>query len=177
MDIVVIDQQMMLSNLWQELKKQENIQDNRERGNVIWKHAFSVAALEQTSLSLQRIGQILDKNHATILHAKKQHESNYSFDSKYRMCYEQIRAAMEDIVDKYDAEVKRAMRSRSTIVNPSLDKLEAEWERKLERMQRREAERYAELENKYKAIAKIHKQVSQRNEVLNKELIRLKNLV
>ena len=62
MDIVVIDQQMMLHSLWKQLKEQEGIKDNRERGNVIWKHAFSVAVIEQTSLSLQRIGEIINKN-------------------------------------------------------------------------------------------------------------------
>ncbi len=177
MDIVVIDQQMMLKGLWEGIKKQEGIKDNRERGNVIWKHAFSVAVMEQTSLSLQRIGQILGKNHATILHAKKQHQPNYTYDSKYRLCYEQISDAIAEIVDEYDVEVKRAMRSRSTIINPSLDKLEEEWERKLQRLQRKANEQYAELEKRYNAVSKALKQQTKRADELNTECLRLKNLL
>lgn len=177
MDIVVIDQQMMLESLWKQLKEREGITDNRQRGNVIWKHAFSVAVIEQTSLSLQRIGEIINKNHATIIHAKKQHESNYAYDTKYRMCYEQISDAIANIVDEYDSEVKRAMRSRSTIVNPSLDKLEEEFERKLQRMERKEGERYDELLSKYNSVCKALKTQSKRAEELNIECIRLKNLL
>ena len=177
MDIVVIDQMMMLQKLWQEIKKQESIEDNRQRGNVIWKHAFAVATLEQTSLSLQKIGQILEKNHATILHAKKQHEVNYSYDVKYRMCYEQISTAISEMVEVYDTEVKKAIRARSTIVSPSITKLEAEWQRKLERVERKAADKYLLLENKYNSVSKALKQQTDRNEKLNTELLRLKNLL
>jgi len=177
MDIVVIDQQMMLHSLWKQLKEQEGIKDNRERGNVIWKHAFSVAVIEQTSLSLQRIGEIINKNHATIIHAKKQHESNYAYDTKYRMCYERISDSISNIVDEYDVEVKRAMRSRSVIVNPSLDKLEEEWEKKMQRTQRKASEQYAELEKKYTSVCKSLKQQTKRAEELNTECLRLKNLL
>ena len=177
MDIVVIDQQMMLQSLWKQLKEQEGITDNRQRGNVIWKHAFSVAVIEQTSLSLQRIGQIINKNHATIIHAKKQHESNYAYDTKYRMCYERISDSIANIVDEYDVEVKKAMRARSTIVNPSLDRLEEEWEKKLQRQQRKFSEQHADLEKKYIAVSKALKLQTKRAEELNIECRRLKNLL
>lgn len=177
MDIVVIDQQMMLQSLWKQLKEQEGITDNRQRGNVIWKHAFSVAVIEQTSLSLQRIGEIINKNHATIIHAKKQHESNYAYDTKYRMCYERISDSIANIVDEYDVEVKKAMRARSTIINPSLDRLEEEWEKKLQRQQRKFSEQHADLEKKYIAVSKALKLQTKRAEELNIECLRLKNLL
>lgn len=177
MDIVVIDQQMMLQQLWESLKAAESIQDNRERNNVIWKHAFSVAAMEQTSLSLQRIGAVLGKNHATILHANKQHEANYTYDIKYRMCYEKVSGEMYKLMESYDEEVRKALRSRSTIVNPSLNKLEADWERKLERVKRKEAERYANLENELKIVRAALRQQQARAELLHEELKRVKNLI
>lgn len=177
MDIVVIDQQAMLKSLWENLKEVEGIKDNRERDNVIWKHAFSVAVLEQTSLSLQRIGSIMNKNHATILHAKKQHDSNLTYDAKYRQCYHQISEAIADIVDEYDAEVRKAIRSRTTIVNPSLDKLEKDFELKLLNQQRRADERYEELLRKYEFIANQLKLQTARANKLNEEAKRLKNLL
>lgn len=177
MDILSIDQQMMLKSLWKDIQIQEGIVDNRERRNVIWKHAFSVAVLDNTSLSLQGIGDILGKNHATIIHAKKIHEINYSYDSKYRIAFDQLNNTISDLMDEYNVKVKDAIRSRTQVINPSIEKLEKDWEKKLERVQRREREKYDVLEYKYKSVCKALRDQSERASRLNDELARVKNLI
>jgi len=174
---MIIDQQMMLKALWETICKEQDVTDNRERGNVIWKHAFMVAVVEQTSLPLQAIGGIMNKNHATILHAKRQHESNYRFDAKYRQCYEVVTAEIEHIIDKYDDEVRRAIRNRKTIINPSIDKLEQEYDKKMEFQKRRHYEAYTELESRYRSVLKELRSQQARADKLNDEVKRLKNLL
>lgn len=174
---IIIDQQMMLKALWETICKEQQVEDNRERPNVIWKHAFSVAVLEQTTLPLQKIGYIMGKNHATILHAKKQHESNYRFDATYRQCYEVVSKEITAIIDEYDEEVKKAIRTRSTIINPSIDKLEREYHKKLAYQKRQALDNYNKLEDKYRSVMKEMRMQKARAEKLNEEVKRLKNLL
>jgi hypothetical protein len=168
---------MMLKSYWTTLTEERGIEDNRQRANIVWKHAFSVAVLEQTNLPLKKIGQIIGKDHATILHAKKLHDTNYTYDDKYRQCYQLISNEIADIIDEYDAEVKKAIRSRTTILNPSLDKLEREYELKLKNQQRKADERYEELNRKYEFITQQLKIQTARANKLNEEAKRLKNLL
>ena len=47
---------------------------------------------------MQGIARILDKTHATILHACRQHEANYMYDPDYRLVYDDMFNEMEEFL-------------------------------------------------------------------------------
>ncbi len=87
-----------LDSFWKAYASKHKISNNRERHNVIRKHSFSHIARTNTSVSLQGIARILDKTHATILHACRQHESNYMYDPDYRLVYDDMFNEMEEFL-------------------------------------------------------------------------------
>lgn len=87
-----------LDSFWKAYASKHKVSNNRERHNVIRKHSFSHIARTNTSVSLQGIARILDKTHATILHACRQHESNYMYDPDYRLVYDDMFNEMEEFL-------------------------------------------------------------------------------
>lgn len=88
--------QDMLATFWNQHAQQYGIKNTRHRNNIIHKHAFFVIARLSTTLSLASIGGILGKDHATVLHACRNHESNYNYDPSYRVVYDDMFVRMED---------------------------------------------------------------------------------
>jgi len=176
MDIIVIDQQMMLTAFWNELKARHNIEDNRRRENVVWRHAFSVAATQQTSLALQKIGRIMGKDHATIIHARKQHASNFNYDTAYKQCFLQVNAQLADLMSTYNTEVNRALTNRLSVA-PEFEHLIEQHQKELVRIQRNADQRYQALQEKYTAVASELKRQTERTKDLNERVKRLQNLV
>lgn len=64
--------------------------ENRLQKNVDGRIAFSNYLRTHTKLSYQKIGNILGKGHATIIHAIKTHEKLIKFNRAYREMYRQI---------------------------------------------------------------------------------------
>jgi chromosome segregation ATPase len=176
MDIVVIDQQMMLAAYWNELKAKHNIEDNRRRENVVWRHAFSVAATQQTSLALQKIGRIMGKDHATIIHARKQHAANYNYDSYYKQCFLQVNAHLAELMSTYNTEVNRAM-TKTLSVSPDFERLIDQHQNELERVNRNAEQKYQALLERYNIVSAELKKQLQRTNQLNERVKRLQNLV
>ncbi len=87
-----------LDSFWKDYAAKHKVFNNRERHNVIRKHSFSHIARTNTSVSLQGIARILDKTHATILHACRQHEANYMYDPDYRLVYDDMFNEMEEFL-------------------------------------------------------------------------------
>lgn len=87
-----------LDRFWKDYASKHKVSNNRERPNVIRKHSFSHIARTNTSVSLQGIARILDKTHATILHACRQHESNYMYDPDYRLVYDDMFNEIEEFL-------------------------------------------------------------------------------
>ncbi len=63
------------------------IAKNREHRNVMARFAFMVAARE--IYNTLQIARVMDKNHATVIHAWKQHEINLKYDRQYLHYYNQ----------------------------------------------------------------------------------------
>lgn len=87
-----------LTGFWKEYAEKHKVVNNRERPNVIKKHAFSHIARTNTSVSLNGIAGVLGKNHATILHACRQHDANYTYDPDYRLVYDDMFNEIEDFL-------------------------------------------------------------------------------
>ena len=94
-DAVVYHQSLV--RFWDNHKKIHGITESRDRRNIIHRYCFINLVREATPLSLTAIGKVLDKNHATIIHAIKAHESNYKYDYDYRVVYEKMRIVLEDL--------------------------------------------------------------------------------
>lgn len=87
-----------LNDFWITYAEKHKVVNNRERPNVVKKHAFSHISRTNTSVSLNGIAGILGKTHATILHACRQHDANYSYDPDYRLIYDDMFNEMEDFL-------------------------------------------------------------------------------
>jgi hypothetical protein len=71
------------------------IHKNREHRNVMARFAFMVAARE--IYNTLQIARVMKKNHATVIHAWKQHEINVKFDRQYLRYYNQSCAIIDKI--------------------------------------------------------------------------------
>lgn len=87
-----------LKAFWNEYAVKHNVVNNRERSNIIQRHAFCHIARNNTTVSLQGIASVISKNHATVLNACKKHEVNYRYDPDYRACYDNMFADVEDFL-------------------------------------------------------------------------------
>jgi len=77
------------------------ILSNRERRNVIARYAFFVAARDiYTTLQIARVSK---KNHATVIHAWRNHETNMRFDRMYLSYYNESLEIISQI--KKDQEI------------------------------------------------------------------------
>ena len=70
-----------------------------------------MCARELTSLSLSSIGKLLNKDHATVLHAIRNHSTNYLQDGQYRV-YDQMYAQLEQRMDKFNSDVSDVIERR-----------------------------------------------------------------
>lgn len=87
-----------LNTFWSEYSVKHKVVNNRERFNIIHKHAFCHISRNNTNVSLQGIASVINKNHATVLHACKKHEMNYRYDPDYRAVYDIMFADIEDFL-------------------------------------------------------------------------------
>lgn len=86
----------MIRSFWFTYSKRHEVKNNRERQNIVHKHAFFVIVRENTALSLASIGSVMGKDHATVLHACRNHESNYRYDPDYRLIHDNMLVEIED---------------------------------------------------------------------------------
>ena len=63
---------------------------NKQQNNVDGRIAFSQYMRINSDLSLQKIGKIIGKGHATIIHHLKNHKQLIRFNKDYREKYKQI---------------------------------------------------------------------------------------
>lgn len=114
-------------HLWLEIKLANEVSESRERRNVIYRHAFSVAMRTLSKLTVQRIGKILGKDHATVIHAVRAHEGNYNYDPDYRSIYERIHKRVSEAlldagyVDNYIPITDKAKDLRGRLVSLAKD--------------------------------------------------------
>lgn len=66
------------------------LNNSRERELVENRIIFAKIVRDNFKISLPRIGNFVNKNHATIIHYLKQHEALFEYDKFYRLKYEKI---------------------------------------------------------------------------------------
>jgi len=168
----------MVRSFWESYALKHNVKNNRERHNIIHKHAFFHIIRTNTSLSLAKIGGIMGKDHATVLHAYRNHETNYRFDADYRLTYDNMSVEIEDFLVENGVIPKGIHPTTSEISDVHF---------KLIDVSRRLREKIKEFDSykqkvsldlrRVEAIKKHNKELSERNEILNSELKRVKNLI
>lgn len=174
-DIFVIK---VFKDFWDEYCSENGIVDNRQRKNIIHKHSFLTILKASSMLSLTDIGSILNKDHATVLHANKVHEVNYKFDINYRIVFhrlqEQVHTLMLDldIVPSSMVEYDKDVRSSHFRLLETSKKLRIKMHEFNLYKKQMESEK-----NRIDAMNKYVRTLEKRNEKLHKELLRIKNLV
>lgn len=154
------------------------VKDNRQRKNIIHKHAFLKIMKDVTTLSLADIGSILNKDHATVLHAAHNHETNYKFDINYRWTYHKILDQVQDFMLDIDVIPLTMMDSHKNVDSSHFKFLELS-----QRLRKKIAEFDAYKNSVKDDIKRINtvdsyiRSLEARNDKLNKEILRIKNLV
>lgn len=177
--MIIVEQFDTIKSLWEELSKECNVKPTRERYNVIHRHAFAVACLENTVLPMKQIGKVLKRDHATVIHSRKNHKWNLIHDKTYARVFHLFSTKIADVCDEYDDKLNDLIRKRAIVINDSdvMDNWELTYERKIKRLQERYVSEIEVLRHTNKSLSKALKRAEERNEALNKECLRLKNLL
>lgn len=171
-DADIISQNSVLKKLWNQIIKKYNITTTRDRRNVIYRHAFSTAARTNSNLSLKSLANILEKNHATVIHAMKNHEMNYIYDDEYRAVYNKLAQLINDQLADFRvytaqkevyinniAEVEKAVIMENNLLKTQVQNL------------KNDIEIIKELnENKIKSLSKNYKQAIEDKTVVEAKL-------
>ena len=177
--IGLIDQQMILEDYWHRLEESHNISKNRERRNVMYRQAFLVASREFSNLSLAMIGRILNKNHATVLYACRCHETNYKYDKIYRNVFDSMAHDIGSLIESHTDDIETMVEERLSKINIDVyeNSLIHMYKTKLEKAEKRYDEQLAAINRDLSIVTKQMKSYKKRAEKLNKEYLRLKNLL
>jgi hypothetical protein len=169
-----------VKKLWFDYTEQSDFVDNRQRKNIIVKHSFAVAVKKLTSMSLSDIGSIIDKDHATVIHANKKHDENMMYLGGYKetfnLFFRELRKLLEiSIIESEADDIDDNKELRNRLIDTSSRlRLQIIENKKLKKQMETSPARAVE-ENKI--LSKMLKEVRQRNDKLNAELIRIKNLL
>ena len=166
-----------ITKFWKNYERRNNIGKSRERKNVIHRQAFMQVARETAKLPCIKVAGILEKNHATVIHACKQHEMNYRFDADYREIHSFMYKKITELLLSNGYIPESAKNSENLL----------EMHYKLSKVSKRLREVINEFEDykksvkkeieKSKIIIEYSNSLKERNKNLNKELIRLKKLL
>jgi len=167
----------LVSKMWEREMENNNITLKcRERRQVMHRYAFMVAVRECTTLTLSETGRIIRKDHATVLHAKKQHETNMRFDTEYKTIYDlyylELKAISEMMIEDQELMYPTDTNEmRMRLINLSkrvrghiVEKKELEVELLKSRRERRHLKEH-------------NKELIKRNDFLDEEVKRLKRLL
>lgn len=177
--MIIIHQFDTINKLWSELVEEFNIKNNRERYNVIHRHAFAVACLDNTILSMTKIAKILGRNHATIIHSRKNHKWNVLYDKTYARFFHLFCSKITECCAESDEMLDEVIRSRAVALNNDdlISHLEMIYERKAKRLEQNYMSELELLRHTNKAIVKALKTSEERVQRLNNECLRLKSLM
>lgn len=165
---------------WKEYSSKSGFTDNRQRGNIILKHSFFVSCRELSSLSLNEIGQIINKDHATVLHAMKQHKNNIAYLPTYADVYEEIYHGIKNALalkgihrEVQNIDDVRELRFRLVSTSERLRMKILE----VNDLKKRVDDAPEKLKQENAFLKKHSSQIYDRNKRLESELARLKNLI
>ena len=175
--IEIVTEFRVLSKLWNSISKNFGITNSRQRRNVRFRHAGMTAMRNHGNLSLNDLGKIFDKDHATVLHAMKQHEMNYRYDREYKAIYMDIEKMVKDTLDEYELRDHTLPELSSIEMNyHSVVKVYRNHITELESKNSKLKNNLEEATNKLDAIYKQFNTIVNRNDELNKLVKRYKNL-
>ena len=88
-------------------------------------------------MSLKAIGKIINRDHATVLHAMRQHKNQYTFNQQYRHAYDAISTIIADKVDRQTEEIEAIMYKRLSKIDVQTytDSMVSVYKSKLDREQ------------------------------------------
>jgi len=176
-----LDQEAMLKNLWKDIEKVNNVLASRDSRNVMYRHIFSVCARQLSNVSLKNIGNILGKDHATILYALRQHDWLVLHDTTYLSIYDIIYNQVTTIIEDNNEATVQIMKDRLSSDEARRDVAEdiliKMYREKLEKQDAIHAESVSVLEKNIIYYKKYAKDLYNRNERLQNECLRLKNLL
>jgi hypothetical protein len=137
------------------------------------------AVSEQTVLSLKSIGGIMNKDHATVLHARAQHEGNMLYDERYKHIYEMISAELEETLADYQDQVYEVIRDKKIPVNgdKTAQSMVDLYEQRIKALRNNMEREILELKHKNSILTRELKRAQTRAQGLNEECKRLKNLL
>lgn len=165
-------------DFWDEYCDDNGVVDNRQRKNIIHKHSFLTCLKELTTLSLMDIGSILNKDHATVLHASRSHEMNYKFDMNYRVVYNRLSSQLQQFMFTLDMIPKDLLDANKNLDSGHFKYLEVSKKLRLKILEFQEYKNSMRDEIKKITVVKDYiKSLESRNEKLNRELLRIKNLM
>lgn len=173
------DQQVLANNYWISIVDSHHVGANRERRNVLYRFAFFVSCRETSNLSLSNIGRIIKKDHATVLHAMRSHETNYRFDAQYREIYTEMHSSLSDIIGKNTEKVYDSIKKRALQINPDFyeNHIIKTYKQRLDKQEVEYKETIETLKDTLLKTQKHNKILQKRMNWLNDECLRLKNLL
>ena len=164
---------MQLEDYWNNYSEKNNVTSSRLRENVIHRYAFCHVVRENARMSLKKIGRLIKRDHATVIWGCKNHEMNYRFDSDYRVVYDNI---TQDIQDMFleNGLVPKIIADSNDIKDVHFKFLD------LSKKLRRSINTINSYKIEIKKVEVYKKYIAEleaKNQKLNKELSRLKNLI
>lgn len=176
--IEVVTEQAALENLWANIKENYSVGETRDRYNVMYRHATMVAIRVHGNISLSIIGRIFRRNHATVIHAQKNHEANYKYDKSYREIFLGVEKLVKDALDEYDLRhVEIQDLSQTSMDYTSVVRVYKQQVNELELTIAKLKLEVSEANALRDHANKNAKEIYQRNKSLNELVIRYKNLI
>ena len=177
--MIVLEYQAAVQKIWDKATVEFNVEKSRERHNVIYRHAFSVACLDNTTLSMKVIGRIIGRDHATVIHARKNHSWNIIQEKAYAQAYCFFSEMLSKKTGEHEDIIQEFLRSNTPI---STDKSMIQrytdiYEAKLKRLEGKYEQEIQTLRHENKVLSKTLKIAEERTKDLNTECLRLKNLL
>lgn len=175
--IEIVTEFRVLLRLWKSIAKEFEITNSRQRRNVRFRHATMTAMRTHGGLSLNDVGKIFEKDHATVLHAMKLHEMNYRYDREYKAVYMDVEKMVKDTLDEYELRDFTLPELSSIEMNyHSVVKVYRGHITELESKNLKLKTQLEEATNKLNAIYKQYNTIVNRNDELNQLVKRYKNL-
>lgn len=180
--IIASSEYSTVKKLWLDFTEESGFVDNRERPNIIVKHSFVVAVKRLTSMSLKDIGSVIQKDHATVIHANKKHDENILYLSGYKEAFDFFYKELKKLlhIDSIKSEVDdiddyKELRNRLIDTSSRLRLQIIENKKLKKQMETSPISQRTVEENKI--LSKMLKEMRQRNDKLHTELLRVKNLL
>ena len=167
---IIYSQHMAAAQLWRDIIDEYQIKTNRERRNVRVRQAFAVALTNETNLTYAIIGSVMNKDHSTVVHCRRCHESNMLYDDEYPGVYDLMTNRITEMVVEHSEKTIDTAKRKNFFSGKTIDNYVASIERKYQR-------KIEHLELGNKMLAKSLKDMHSRYDKLESEYSRIKNLL